>query len=158
MHGSTNTLAVIPHRSWPSPYFSRCRNVGYHDVRRSLTEERAPSAVNFAAQAEARARERHRIMRRRKVQVRPFPSTRAFSPVTVSLSLSLSLSLRVCLSVCLSVHGMFAPLVAIAERGAALRTRENLRTSLDAPSHLLIFWFSIGETGVGFRLRGQRAT
>ncbi|CAM9839265.1 unnamed protein product, partial [Ectocarpus sp. 12 AP-2014] len=49
----------------------RERNVGYHDVRRSLTEERAPSAVCFAAQAEATARERHRMnMRRAKVQKR----------------------------------------------------------------------------------------
>ncbi|CAM9870084.1 unnamed protein product, partial [Pylaiella littoralis] len=42
------------------------RTVGYHDVRRSLTEERAPSAVNFAAQAEAMARERKRVQLRRR--------------------------------------------------------------------------------------------
>lgn len=45
------------------------RNVGYHDVRRSLTEERAPSAVCFAAQAEAMERERRRVQMRRKAQV-----------------------------------------------------------------------------------------
>ncbi|CAN0002017.1 unnamed protein product, partial [Scytosiphon promiscuus] len=39
--------------------------VGYHDVRRSLTEERAPTAVSFAAQAEAMARERQRMLSRR---------------------------------------------------------------------------------------------
>eukprot|EP00903_Cladosiphon_okamuranus_P012081 g11341.t1 len=49
------------------------RNVGYHDVRRSLTEERAPSVVRFASQArqaEAKEREWRRVLIRRKAQGR----------------------------------------------------------------------------------------
>lgn len=44
--------------------FKSYRNVGFYDVRRSLTEGKVPCAANFAAQAEARARERERVCRK----------------------------------------------------------------------------------------------
>lgn len=47
---------------------SSTRNVGFYDVRHSLTEEKTPCAANFAAQAEAMTKERERI--RRKVSDR----------------------------------------------------------------------------------------
>lgn len=39
-------------------------NVGYHDVRHSLTEGRLPCTTSFAAESEARSRERQRILRK----------------------------------------------------------------------------------------------